>query len=397
LILDEKLKHLSEQQIEEVIRKYENKSIKLAEIISDYKIDVKPAGLLKILPPVKTENSCIHCGCNLYHEREGRTSYNCNDVNKTMFCDNCGHKENPKLWGRIQQCECQNCVSSRLRLIQEKRNLIKHLYEEERSKISFHEMEFRDQVDLIYILLNNPNRNTFEVASVKFDLIDKKQWMRRLNRLLDIKAISVSPNTEISAFKEDNFPYTVFIDKAVYNINVSFSDDTIDQINSNIYFSENISLEERLIVLKEYIYTDAINRFSEFLMERHLELNIADNANDRFIDLIDTISYTQLISLCIKVAKYFSDKVVTGEMNKKAACNAALLNVSKFYDNAIDNSWELHHLDYKYAGEELRYYVEKILGKKLSLLKMPISVDIIENADNIEKNYDRDTKNYFQE
>jgi hypothetical protein len=245
--------------------------------------------------------------------------------------------------------------------------------------------------------LNNPKRNTFEVASVKFDLIDKKQWMRRLNRLLDIKAISVSPNTEISAFKEDNFPYTVFIDKAVYNINVLFSDDTIDQINSNIYFSEKISLEERLIVFKEYIYTDAINRFSEFLIERHLELNIADNANDRFIDLIDTISYTQLISLCIKVAKYFSDKVVTGEMNKKAACNAALLNVSKFYDNAIENSWELHHLDYKYAGEELRYYVEKILGKKLSLLKMPISVDIIENADNIEKNYDRDTKNYFQE
>lgn len=397
MIFNEKLKHLSEQQIEEVIQKYEDKSIKLAEIINEYKIDVKPAGLLKILPPVKTETSCIHCGSYMYHEREGRTSYSYNDVNKTMFCDNCGHKENPKLWGRIQQCECQNCVSSRLRLLQEKRNLIKQLYEENQSKISFQEMEFRDQLDLIYIMMNNSNRNTFEVVPVKFDFIDKKQWIRRLNRLIDIKAISVSPNTEISAFKDDDFPYTVFIDKATYKINVLFADDTIEQINSNTYFRERISPEERLIVLKEYIYTDAINRFSEFLSERHLELSITDNANNRFIDLIDTISYTQLISLCIKVAKYFSDKVVTGEMNKKAACNAALLNVSKFYDNAIENSWVLHHLDYKCAGVELRYYVERILGKKLDLLNKVLSVDIIENADDIEKNYDRDTKNYFHE
>lgn len=395
--LNEKLKHLSEQQIEEVIRKYEDKSIKLADIINEYKIDVKPSGLLKILPPVKTEILCIYCGSNMYHEREGRTSYGYKDVNKNMFCDSCGHKEYPKSWGRIQECECKNCVSYRLQLVQEKRDLIRHLYEGEQQKINFTEMEFRDQVDLIYILMNNPKKNIFEVAPIKFHSIDKKQWIRRLNRLLDIKAISVSPDTEISAFKDDDFPYTVFIDKAVYRINILFEDDTIEQINNNAYFREKISPEEKLTVLKEYVYNDAISRFSEFLMERHLELNITENANTRFIDLINVISYTQLISLCIKVAKYFSDKVITGEMNKKAACNAALLNVSKFYENAIENSWILHHLDYKCAGEDLRYYVERILGKKLELLKMVLSVDIIENADNIEKSYDRDTKNYFQE
>jgi hypothetical protein len=394
LELNEKLKHLSAQQIEEVIRKYEDKSIKLVDIISEYKIGVKPVGLLKILPQVKTETSCIYCGSNMYHEREGRNSYTYNGINKITFCDVCGHKEYPKSRSRINQCECDNCVSYRLQLIQDKRDLIRHLYEEEQEKLNFSEIEFRDQIDLIYVLMNNPKRNIFEVVPIKFDAIDKKQWIRRLNRLLDIKVLSVSPDTEISAFKDDDFPYTVFIDKAIYRINVLFEDDTIDQINNNSYFREKTSSEEKLAVLKEYIYNDAISLFSEFLMERHLELIITENANNSFIGLINKISYSQLTCLCIKVAKYFSDKVITGEMSKKAACNAALLNVSKFYENAIESNWELHHLDLKYVGKDLQYYVERILGKKLDLLKKVLSDDLIENTDNIEKNYDRDTKGY---
>ena len=42
--INEKLKHLTETQIEEVVTMYMDKSIKIADILSKYNIDVKPGG-----------------------------------------------------------------------------------------------------------------------------------------------------------------------------------------------------------------------------------------------------------------------------------------------------------------------------------------------------------------
>ena len=44
--INRKLEHLTEEQIEEVITMYKDKSIRLSNIISKYNIDVKPSGLL---------------------------------------------------------------------------------------------------------------------------------------------------------------------------------------------------------------------------------------------------------------------------------------------------------------------------------------------------------------
>ena len=60
--INEKLKHLTETQIEEVVTMYMDKSIKISDILSKYNIDVKPGGLLKILPPVRTNDVCVICG-----------------------------------------------------------------------------------------------------------------------------------------------------------------------------------------------------------------------------------------------------------------------------------------------------------------------------------------------
>lgn len=221
----------------------------------------------------------------------------------------------------------------------------------------------------------------------------KNKWIQKLNRLLQIDAILVSPRTEIEAFANENFPFTVYVELATYWVNVHFENGVIESINDSTYFKENVNTEEKLKILKEYIYEDSIERFNELLEERNLELHKSEKANELFIDLIDKISYTQIIRLCYSVARFFSDKVLTGQMIRKVACNAALLNVSKFYENAIESGWDLQHADYEYAGIELKYYVEKILGKKLKLLQMVPSIDAIEKADDIEKDYNSKTKN----
>jgi hypothetical protein len=392
LELNEKLRHLSDQQIEDLIRKYEDKNIKLIDLINEYKLDVKPAGLLKILPPVTTKILCIYCGHDMYQEREGRSSYS---YEKTKFCFNCGHKEYSDSWYIAQECECENCLAYRTRLIQDKKNQIKNLYGKEQQKRDFSEISFRNQVDLIYVLLNNPQDNTFVITPSHLIFKHKKEWIRKLNRLLDTNVLTISPNSDVNAFEDEDFPHTAIIEKVTYNVNVYFTNDTIKQIDNNVYFKEKVKPEELLSVLKEYIYTDAIRNFTKFLEERNLKLNITENANSLFINLLDKVSYTQLVNLCYHVAAYFSDKVLTKKMKKDVACNSVLLNVSKFYDNTINSGWVLNNNDYGHAGEELKYYVERILGKKLKLLTMVLSVEILEEAENIERNYDMDTKKFY--
>ena len=115
------------------------------------------------------------------------------------------------------------------------------------------------------------------------------------------------------------------------------------------------------------------------LVDRRLQLHISEKANNRFIELIDQISYTQILELCKRVAVFFSDKTLTGNMTKSIAKNAVLLNVSKFYDRAIESDWILNHADLEYVGEELNFYIERVLNKEITILKDVACVDNLRN------------------
>lgn len=392
----EKLRHLTDKQIYEIINMYKDKNVKIKDIIDKYDIDVKSSGFLKILPPVKTNLSCIHCSEKLYQNIERRTSYGYSESEKKCFCINCGHMENSKRWGEIEVCYCDGCTKYREKILSEKKNKIKDVYDKNYEKLEFEAMEFQDQINLISVMINNPKYNTLIIGPLEiYDLYKKDRWISKINKLLEIGAIAVSPDSKVEAFNESDFPYTAFLHKATYKINVSFQDKTIDLINKNKFFAEHVDSEDKLVVLKQLIYEDAINQFSIMLTERKLELYISENANTKFTELIDKISYTQLLYQCLKVAQFFGDGVLTGKIYKKVACNGALLNVSKFYENAIRLSWTLKNLDYEQAGDELRFYVEKVLRRPLSLLKEVASIKTLESFPDIENDYSKETRSFY--
>ena len=157
------------------------------------------------------------------------------------------------------------------------------------------------------------------------------------------------------------------------------------------YFIENSNEEELIILLKKYIYDDLIRQFEDMLNSRRLQLHISENANDKFIELIDKISYTQILTLCNRVAVFFSDKVLTGNMSKSMAKNAALLNVSKFYDRAIQSDWTINHAEICHIGKELQFFIERILNKKTTILKDIASAENLRKWKNLEKDYNRQT------
>lgn len=362
--INRKLEHLTEEQIEEVITMYKDKSIRLSNIISKYNIDVKPSGLLSILPPIKTDEVCAICGAYLYQKLKPRTGY-ASDSQKDKFCLECGHWVYAKSIWETKKCTCEGCKAIAKAEEERKKKQIQEIYSKEKAQINFTELTLSDQIKLVYVLMNNSFHNVSEIAPME----PEGKWIQYINRLTEIKAISVSPESAVNAFCKENFPNEYYVAKVQYNVNVIFDDEILYKINNNSYFIENSNEEELIILLKKYIYDDLIRQFEDMLNSRRLQLHISENANDKFIELIDKISYTQILTLCNRVAVFFSDKVLTGNMSKSMAKNAALLNVSKFYDRAIQSDWTINHAEICHIGKELQFFIERILNKKTTILK----------------------------
>lgn len=384
--INRKLEHLTEEQIEEVITMYKDKSIRLSNIISKYNIDVKPSGLLSILPPIKTDEVCAICGAYLYQKLKPRTGY-ASDSQKDKFCLECGHWVYAKSIWETKKCTCEGCKAIAKAEEERKKKQIQEIYSKEKAQINFTELTLSDQIKLVYVLMNNSFHNVSEIAPME----PEGKWIQYINRLTEIKAISVSPESAVNAFCKENFPNEYYVAKVQYNVNVIFDDEILYKINNNSYFIENSNEEELIILLKKYIYDDLIRQFEDILNSRRLQLHISENANDKFIELIDKISYTQILTLCNRVAVFFSDKVLTGNMSKSMAKNAALLNVSKFYDRAIQSDWTINHAEICHIGKELQFFIERILNKKTTILKDIASAENLRKWKNLEKDYNRQT------
>lgn len=384
--INRKLEHLTEEQIEEVITMYKDKSIRLSNIISKYNIDVKPSGLLSILPPIKTDEVCAICGAYLYQKLKLRTGY-ASDSQKDKFCLECGHWVYAKSIWETKKCTCEGCKAIAKAEEERKKKQIQEIYSKEKAQINFTELTLSDQIKLVYVLMNNSFHNVSEIAPME----PEGKWIQYINRLTEIKAISVSPESAVNAFCKENFPNEYYVAKVQYNVNVIFDDEILYKINNNSYFIENSNEEELIILLKKYIYDDLIRQFEDMLNSRRLQLHISENANDKFIELIDKISYTQILTLCNRVAVFFSDKVLTGNMSKSMAKNAALLNVSKFYDRAIQSDWTINHAEICHIGKELQFFIERILNKKTTILKDIASAENLRKWKNLEKDYNRQT------
>lgn len=384
--IDEKLRHLSAEEMQRIISLYKDKSVKLGDIIEKYNIKVRPSGLLKILSPEITEQDCPYCNTSMFQKMDGRTT----DVYRNgadKFCDVCGHVEYAEHYYQNKVCACSNCKMNIDTLIKEKYELIQRIYGKDNMKVKFGEIGFREQLDIIYLIKNNFNPKN-EIEYRKLAVIKEEPFIIKVNRLREKGLIAISPNTEINAFEREDFPYTVNILEAVFKINVEFSEDDLEKINvDDMVLIENVSDNEKIDVLKEYIYDDAIEQFSRMLGERKLELVILDEANEKFKLLIEKISYTQLMRLCFNVARFYSDKVVTGDMRKASVRKAVLTSVNTFYENAIEKGWVLEHSKYEYAGDELKYYITTILHKKLELLRYVPSIENLKQTTDVEKDY----------
>lgn len=145
----------------------------------------------------------------------------------------------------------------------------------EQPKISFNDLESKDQIKLIYILKNNTKKSINEIFPPNYHEENKEHWVKSLNKLLEIRAISISPKNKPFIFFDKDFPKSVCVERAIYNVNISFENNSFKQIEKDGFFKDNIAMDLKLEMLKEYIYLDAIKKFEILLKERNLFKYIA--------------------------------------------------------------------------------------------------------------------------
>jgi hypothetical protein len=98
--VSEKLTHLSEEQIEELCRRYPNEKNK--ELIKEFEIDVYISGLVRLLPPIILENQkCLHCDIPMWQQRSKTSSYKYDP-----YCPECTHVNS-------RHCQCMKCIENK--------------------------------------------------------------------------------------------------------------------------------------------------------------------------------------------------------------------------------------------------------------------------------------------
>ena len=379
MVIDNKLNHLSEDEIQEVIELYENTLIPVKEILETYNINIQASRLVYILPPEKTKISCPYCDSVMFKKRKSR-SIDSNFYKAVIECFECGHVmyENKNMGEK--ECNCINCKEKERQEIINKKEIIKRLYGNSKEMKKIEEVKFKDIEELIYILSYYKLNNGLELQPVRNAFYGNKKLKDIVCNLLENNILAVSPNTDIEAFDEDDFPRIVKVSLATYRINIDI--DSVDDIYT--YAHNNKSFDEMKIkLLKQYIFKDIIMNMKRMMRERGLELEVTKSGSIRLEKLIDKISYTKIIHLCLKVARHYSDKVITHKVYRAAANKVALSTVYTFYENAENNNWSLYDVDYnEYVGERLEIYIKRVLGKRLDLLKNVARNDSLDTVEN---------------
>lgn len=342
-VLDDYMFHMDEITVKGIIEKYE--------------LDISPSKLKSVFPLLDSESECPYCKTGMKRKIAGRGVYG------IPFCETCGHKDIDETSNN--QCRCKKCDEKR-------EQMIKTVYEHRREKKKFSDLPISLKLEVGKIL----EKSGFK----SFDVIEGRR-LKENDGYDDIRKkdlIAVSPSSAIDAFVlDDTFPNRYYPYYTLFDWMVDFSDEEKEALIKGDYFSNILDDEEKVTLLKEYIHEDVMERFTELMGERGLQLEILPTAESLFRELYKELSYSEIITLCFHVARYCLDQTKTGRMYRNVAEKGALKMAITFWENDKKKGWPLAKSEVGYCGADLRWFVENVINADLSILNNIITLETI--------------------
>lgn len=353
--IHEKLRHLTMLQIESLMNKYYN-GVKASDIIKEYNIDTTSSKLYTLFPPIICEDIiCPVCNEPMYKERDSKSSYSWNK--KKPFCAICGHTDEII-------CKCNYCIAERekvrklneerkVRILQEKREKIKKVYDLNIVPVNYSELNFREKVFLGALLrtsLSEDMEVILPLNDAERELAPTIGYIKEiLSYLIGRGVISVDSNSSIDAFLDSNeekdieFPNVYYITMVKYRINI-VGDEDIKNILSKIINPKSFSDEDKedaLNIWKEIALEECIEYFEYQMESVRFDFNIGEKTIAIFKDLLENFSVSQIYGIIYKsvanATKYYQESSVS----KKQAANSVIGGCQRYAERAMINNWEL--------------------------------------------------------
>lgn len=353
--IHEKLRHLTMLQIESLMNKYYN-GIKASDIIKEYNIDTTSSKLYTLFPPIICEDIiCPVCNEPMYKERDSKSSYSWNK--KKPFCAICGHTDEII-------CKCNYCIAERekvrklneerkVRILQEKREKIKKVYDLNIVPVNYSELNFREKVFLGALLrtsLSEDMEVILPLNDAERELAPTIGYIKEiLSYLIGRGVVSVDSNSSIDAFLDSNeekdieFPNVYYITMVKYRINI-VGDEDIKNILSKIINPKSFSdadKEDALNIWKEIALEECIEYFEYQMKSVRFDFNIGEKTIAIFKDLLENFFVSQIYGIIYKsvanATKYYQESSVS----KKQAANSVIGGCQRYAERAMINNWEL--------------------------------------------------------
>ena len=342
--MNDKLAHLTEIQVEELIKRYYNKE-KVKYLIEEYGIDAKPSQLVKLFPPVITEKICPYCNTNLIIKRFSRDNV---WDNKFAICPSCGHEES-------DSCHCKNCKEKeRLRLQnerQEKQEALQSLlYIDEDKKVDLDSLSFEDKIYLGAFLREGISEDFNYVKSINCfhnPLAPTKDFTSEILGILrEKRLIDVHPDSDPEYFEEIDIEtgnVRFHLGKVKWALNVKKEGfDNVQLVNSLINPDYSIEPEESYKIWRKISLHEALEYFYYSVKNiLGVEYSPGEKTIATLSDLINDYSVSQIYMIIYKSTNNALRFQAERGVNRKHASNTIVGNAQNFAERAKVNKWDL--------------------------------------------------------
>lgn len=356
--LDERLQHLSKQQVLELIKRYyENE--KINDLLKEYKIETSNSNLIRILPGVWSSDLCEYCEERFIIPLSSKSSNNpLDERNKT--CSKCNHNPN------IHFCYCSNCKQKRQKekqkeierqekLEQEKRKYLnRFLSEDNWIKIKEDELDAEDRVYLAVILKAALSENTMYIKpleKVSNTLAPTKEFEVELIKTLTGKDLIIPhKKSDINSFEiefkdEERQSASVShgIYEVVYRINIEPMDLDYDEMIKRLMYPspEFFSNEFCYEMWKKIAFYESMQYLLYQMNEVGYTFNPGKKTYAVLEQLLEAFSVAQIYNIIFRAVANSTTRYQSGKITKIHAQNSVIASCEMQGQRAIAENWEL--------------------------------------------------------
>lgn len=346
----EKIAHLSEKQISELMAKY-YAGAKNTFLIDEYNINIKPNDIYKVFPLKITSFDCPYCKTNpLKIQPLSRSSYS----PEIAFCEICGHEHNTN-------CRCNNCKHERE--VEKQNNIIKiqnfiyEQYEEDlQEQYIFEELTVQERLYAAALLRTCLSEDMTIIKSLRQTssrLAPTVEYTYKIIKELRAKRIiAFSPDADYDSVTiENNRISAYYIDRMSWHLNVCSEYMSEDEILKELTYPTNFDMEiENVCELwQEVAFYEALEYLEARLTEYKLPTDVLGEKTFSAIQMaLRFYSTSQVFNIIWSAAKSAAAYYQKERITKNQAVTSIAGAITRHVERSIADRWDIRGYDRNY-------------------------------------------------